>query len=74
MIDVLGYIALGLALFAMLKKQLSTIRWMHMISCVFYLIYGLLTESNPVSIGAILFIIIHIYHLSKLRNSKIKPT
>ena len=66
--DTIGYMALCLALIAMVNKEIKLIRWLHLISCVFYAIYGFLTNTNPVLIGAILFIGIHIYHLIKLQT------
>ena len=70
MIETTGYIALSLALIAMVNKEIRLIRWLHLISCVFYAIYGWLTNANPVLIGAILFIGIHIYHLIKLNTTQ----
>ncbi|NJO92748.1 MAG: lactate dehydrogenase [Chloroflexia bacterium] len=69
MIDIVGYVALTLALIAMMNKKVFSIRIIHLISCVFYLIFGLLAKANPVAIGAILFSIIHIYHLYRLKAS-----
>ena len=70
--DAIGYMALSLALFAMMNKKVKLIRSLHLISCVFYAVYGLLTKANPLLMGAILFIGIHIYHLIKLQTKSKK--
>ncbi len=68
MVDIIGYIALCLALIAMMSTNIRTLRWIHLISCMFYLTYGIITKANPVAAGAILFGIIHVYHLYKLNT------
>ena len=70
MIDIVGYIAIGLALVAMISKQIIVLRWIHLTSCVFYAVYGFITDTNPVTLGAILFGGIHIYHLHRIYISK----
>lgn len=65
-IDMIGYIALTLALAAMMNKNIIAIRVIHLISCFFYASFGLLIKSNPVAIGAILFGVIHLFHLYRL--------
>ena len=72
MIDIIGYIALALALIAMMSKRIKMLRWIHLISCMFYMAYGIITKANPVAIGAILFGLIHVYHLYKLDKIKNK--
>lgn len=72
MIDIIGYIALCLALIAMMSKRIQTLRWIHLISCMFYMAYGIVSKVNPVTIGALLFGLIHVYHLYKLNTAKNK--
>jgi hypothetical protein len=72
MIDIIGYVALGLALVAMMSKRIKTLRWVHLVSCMFYMTYGIVTKANPVAIGAVLFGLIHVFHLYKLNTAKNK--
>lgn len=67
MIDMIAYIALTLALFAMMSTRIVVLRSIHLVSCLFYAIYGIMSGANPIFIGAILFGPIHTYHL--FRNS-----
>ena len=70
MIDIIGYIALCLALIAMMSKKIQTLRWIHLVSCMFYMAYGIIAKANPVAIGAILFGLIHTFHLYKINTAK----
>jgi len=72
MIDIIGYVALCLALIAMMNKRIQTLRWIHLVSCMFYFTYGIVVKANPVAIGSVLFGLIHTYHLYKLNSSKNK--
>lgn len=70
MVDIVGYVALGLALFAMMSKSIKMLRYIHLTSCVFYTVYGFIACANPVVIGAILFSCIHIFHLYRMHHLK----
>ena len=72
MVDIIGYIALCFALIAMMSKRIQMLRWIHLISCLFYLTYGIVSKANPVTFGAVLFGLIHVYHLYKLNTIKNK--
>lgn len=67
MVDIIGYIALSLAPVAMMNKKVFLIRIIHLISCMFYIVFGFMSHSMPVAIGAILFSLIHIYHIYKMK-------
>lgn len=66
MIDLLGYIALGFSVWAVAQKNMITFRWWHIVSCLFYTMYGIFAPAHPIFAGATLFIVIHCYHLHKL--------
>lgn len=68
MTDLVGFAALGLALVAMMSKRITMLRWLHLLSCVLYALYGWRSGSSPVTVGAALFGSIHIVHLYRLRK------
>ncbi|MEO1050996.1 MAG: hypothetical protein AAFX87_10220 [Bacteroidota bacterium] len=65
MTDLIGYIALGIALLALSKKKLLTLKWWHLTSSALYIIYGTIISAWPVVVGAVLYCSMHIYHLVK---------
>lgn len=70
MIDIIGYLALGVGLFAISKKEIFSLRLWHLTSSVLYLTYGIFLQAYPVITSGILFIFIHLYNLNKLLSEK----
>ncbi|WP_291726082.1 YgjV family protein [Bernardetia sp.] len=65
--EILGYLAIATGFFAITKKEMGAFRLWHLISSFFYIIYGFLLQSSPLIIAGIIFCIIHLYHLRKLK-------
>ena len=55
MTDIVGYLALGLGLFAISKKNMITFRLWHIASAVCYILFGLLLSAIPIITGGVLF-------------------
>lgn len=72
--EILGYIAIGTGFFAITKKEMGAFRLWHLVSSFFYIIYGLFLQSNPLIIAGIIFCIIHLYYLRKLKRDQINKT
>ncbi len=70
MIHIIGYTALGINLFSMTMKNIFLLRVLSLIANFIYLIYGILLNAPPFIIGCGIAIIIHGFHLFKLRKSK----
>jgi hypothetical protein len=70
--DIIGFIALSLALFALSQKSIIALRSWHLASSILYIAYGYIISSLPLLLGAVLFSIIHIWHIRKYSQSKIK--
>lgn len=62
MVELIGYVALVLALIAMLSNNIIVLRGIHLMSCSFYATYGFIKESYPITVGAILISCIHLHH------------
>ncbi|CAM3606557.1 YgjV family protein [Zobellia roscoffensis] len=72
--EILGYIAIGTGFFAATKKEMGSFRVWHLVSSFFYIIYGLFLKSGPLIIAGVVFCIIHVYHLYKMKGNQInKP-
>lgn len=65
MTSIIGFLALFFALVAMTQRSLTKLRWIHLISSILYLYYGILILAYPIILGAILYAVIHIYCLNK---------
>lgn len=72
--EILGYIAIATGFFAITKKEMGAFRLWHLVSSFFYIIYGLFLESSPLIIAGIVFCIIHLYHLRKIKKNQINKT
>lgn len=64
--DILGYLALGLGIFAMANKHMLWLRIAHGLSAAFYVGYGLMISATPIMVAGVLFLIIHGYHLTRM--------
>ncbi|TRX59366.1 hypothetical protein FNH22_09360 [Fulvivirga sp. M361] len=76
MVDIFGYLAVGIGLFAVTKKSLLSFRLWHVVSCLCYMVYGILNPAYPILVSGALFIVIHLYRLNKIkpfRNNKNTP-
>lgn len=67
--EALGYLAIATGFFAITKKDMGAFRLWHLISSFLYIIYGYLLQSSPLIIAGIIFCIIHLYHLRKLKTN-----
>lgn len=69
-IETIGYIAIVAGFFAATKKQMEHFRVWHLVSSAFYVVYGYFLSSGPLVISGIIFCIIHIYHLKKIKTER----
>lgn len=72
LIETIGYIAIIAGFFAATKKEMEHFRVWHLISSAFYVVYGFFLNSGPLVISGIIFCIIHIYHLRKIKLARKK--
>lgn len=74
MLHILGYIAIALSLFSMTRKNVMALRIISATSNGIYVVYGVLLNSPPLVIGCTIAIIIHLYHINKLRKEAVTGT
>ncbi len=67
----IGYLALGMSLWAVTKRNMRAFRWLHLMASVLYIAYGLSIEAYPIAIGGSIFMMIHVYHLWKMAQTKV---
>lgn len=68
MIDAFGYLAVLTGLYAVSKKRMFPFRIWHIISCLCYIIYGVLNPAYPILVSGTLFIAIHLYKIKSYTN------
>ncbi len=61
--DIIGYLASALVAVSFLFSDLKTIRWVNLIGCILFVIYGYSIGSIPVMITNIFIVIVQIYYL-----------
>ncbi len=70
--DILGYLASAFVVVSLLTSNIKHLRYLNMIGCILFVIYGVLISAYPVAIMNAIAFLINIYHLRKLAIEK-KP-
>ncbi|MBX7152346.1 hypothetical protein K1X84_11940 [bacterium] len=70
MIHTIGYIALILNLFSMTKSNPMSLRIFSFLANAIYVIYGIFLNAPPIFIGCGIAVVIHLFHIIKLRKTK----
>ncbi|BDM64205.1 hypothetical protein NFHSH190041_16570 [Shewanella sp. NFH-SH190041] len=65
----LGYIASGLIIISLIMKDIKTLRYVNLLGCSLYAIYGLIIISWPVFVMNFICIGINIYRIITLNKS-----
>ena len=62
--DTIGYIAMTLLVISFIPKQITTVRVINLIACLFFVAYGILLEwAWPIIISNFAVCCVQIYHL-----------
>ncbi len=61
--EIIGYLASFLVAISFLFKDLNIIRWVNLIGCLFFVVYGYLIGSTPVIITNVFIVLVQIYYL-----------
>ena len=72
MIHLIGYFALTLNLISMTMKDVFNLRLLSLLANVIYLLYGIFLNAPPFIIGCGIAVIIHSFHIFKLRKNRNK--
>ncbi|MDX2304214.1 MAG: hypothetical protein NW226_15530 [Microscillaceae bacterium] len=64
MVELIAYTALIISLLSMSMRKIHLLRYLHIVSSSLYGIYGFFIASQPLMVGAGLFVMIHIYQLA----------
>lgn len=70
MINLVGYLGLLLSLTSMTLNKILNLRIFAVLANCIYLIYGILLNAPPFIIGSGIAVIIHLFHISKLRKEE----
>ncbi|WP_196894738.1 YgjV family protein [Aureivirga marina] len=68
MIDSFAYLAIATGLYAISKKKMLSFRLWHIVSCISYIIYGILKPAIPLIISGLLFSVIHLFQIYKWKK------
>ena len=67
LIDSIGYAALVINLYSMSTKGEYKLRLISLIANVGYIIYGSLISATPIIVGCTIAVLLHGYHVRRLR-------
>ena len=67
-IDFIGYIALLINLYSMSVKGEKRLRFISTLANSLFVVYGILINAIPIIIGSSITIILHCYHLKRIRK------
>lgn len=70
LIDSIGYGALIVNLYSMSTKGEYKLRFISLIANAGYIVYGVLISATPIIVGCTIAVLLHGYHLRRLRMNK----
>ncbi len=70
LIDSIGYTALVINLYSMSTKGEYKLRLISLIANIGYILYGALISATPIIVGCTIAVLLHGYHIRRLRINK----
>lgn len=70
LIDSIGYAALVVNLYSMSTKGEYKLRLISLIANIGYILYGSLIHATPIIVGCSIAVLLHGYHINRLRINK----
>ena len=67
-VDILGYLATLFVLLSMLMVNIKKLRYINSLGCFLFVVYGIAIQAYPIVIMNAFCLLIHIYHIRKLRQ------
>ncbi len=61
--EIIGYIASFLVAISFLFRDLLTIRWVNLVGCIFFVVYGYYIDSIPVMLTNVFIVLVQCYYL-----------
>ncbi|MCC8360578.1 uroporphyrinogen decarboxylase [Salinimicrobium sediminilitoris] len=62
-VEWIGYLASFFLLLSFLMRNITTLRYINSLGCLFFVAYGILLESYPIIVTNAAIVIINIYYL-----------
>jgi hypothetical protein len=69
--DCIGYVGLILNLYSMSTKGEYKLRLFSLVANLVYILYGFLISATPIIIGCTIAVLLHGYHIRRIRLKKI---
>ncbi|WP_414632760.1 YgjV family protein [Clostridium sp. UBA3887] len=66
LIEWIGYLATILITISMFMKEIFKLRFINLMGCILFVIYGLIIGAYPVAIANAIIVFINLYYLYKL--------
>lgn len=65
-IEWIGYLASILIVISMFMKDIFKLRFINLVGCILFVIYGLIIEAYPVALANGIIVFVNLYYLYKL--------
>lgn len=69
-VDSIGYLALIINLYSMSTKGEYKLRIISLLANIIYIFYAILIGATPVIVGCIMAVLLHGYHINRLKIKK----
>lgn len=70
--DIIGYLASAFVLVSFLMKEITTLRYVNIVGCSFFILYGSLIFSAPIVITNVAIVCVNVFYLAKARRASQK--
>lgn len=61
--EIIGYFGSALIFLSFMMKDMKTLRWVSIIGCIVFIIYGLLIGAIPIAITNSAIVVVNLYYL-----------
>lgn len=68
LLDLFGYLASGVVLLSFLMKDIRKLRWLSIVGCTMFIVYGFLIDSVPVIVTNVAISSINLWHLFVIKD------
>ncbi len=63
MTEIIGYAGSALLLISMMMKDMKTLRWINVLGCATFIVYGVLLGAVPIIITNTAILLVNLYYL-----------
>lgn len=70
--ELIGYLASAFVLLSFLMKEITTLRYVNIVGCSFFILYGSMIFSLPIVITNVAIVCVNVFYLVKTKRASRK--